>query len=125
MAAALLAARQDLAHDDHRQQPRQLLRLRSARSRRVRRQARHEGGRLRPLCEVERPIPGIEHERRRTDMSAGLLVNIDVDDLQKGATFYCDALGLRIGRRFDGWLELVGAAAPIYLLPKPSGSRIS
>ena len=58
-------------------------------------------------------------------MTPGLLVNIDVDDLQKAATFYCDGLGLRIGRRFDGWMELVGAPAPIYLLPKPAGSKIS
>jgi len=53
------------------------------------------------------------------------LVNIDVDDLEKGMRFYCDGLGLRVGRRFDGWLELVGAAAPIYLLPKAAGTPIS
>ena len=47
-----------------------------------------------------------------------LLVNIDVDDLEKATRFYCQGLGLRVGRRFDGWTELVGAAAPIYLLPK-------
>ena len=54
-----------------------------------------------------------------------LLVNIDVDDLDKATRFYCDGLGLRVGRRFEGWTELVGAAAPIYLLPKDSGSAIS
>jgi len=54
-----------------------------------------------------------------------LLVNIDVDDLARAEHFYCDALGLRIGRRFEGWTELVGAAAPIYLLPKPPGSAVS
>ena len=54
-----------------------------------------------------------------------LLVNIDVDDLDKGTRFYCDGLGLTVGRRFDGWIELIGAAAPIYLLPKASGSQIS
>jgi catechol 2,3-dioxygenase-like lactoylglutathione lyase family enzyme len=54
-----------------------------------------------------------------------LLVNIDVDDLDKGTRFYCDALGLRVGRRFDGWTELVGGAAPIYLLPKAAGTPIS
>jgi predicted enzyme related to lactoylglutathione lyase len=54
-----------------------------------------------------------------------LLVNIDVDDLERGTRFYCDGLGLRVGRRFDGWVELLGAAAPIYLLPKPSGSAVS
>jgi predicted enzyme related to lactoylglutathione lyase len=39
--------------------------------------------------------------------------------------FYCAALDLRVGRRFDGWTELVGAAAPIYLLPKPAGTMAS
>ena len=54
-----------------------------------------------------------------------LLVNIDVDDLDKATRFYCDGLGLRVGRRFEGWMELVGAPAPIYLLPKPAGSAVS
>ena len=54
-----------------------------------------------------------------------LLVNIDVDDLARAERFYCDGLGLRIGRRFEGWTELVGAAAPIYLLPKAAGSDVS
>jgi predicted enzyme related to lactoylglutathione lyase len=54
-----------------------------------------------------------------------LLVNIDVDDLDKATRFYCEALGLRVGRRFDGWLELVGRSSPIYLLPKPAGTRAS
>ena len=35
-----------------------------------------------------------------------LLVNIDVDDLEKATRFYCDGLGLTVGRRFDGWTEL-------------------
>ena len=54
-----------------------------------------------------------------------LLVNIDVDDLAKGTRFYCEALGLRVGRRFDGWIELVGSSAPIYLLPKATGTPVS
>jgi catechol 2,3-dioxygenase-like lactoylglutathione lyase family enzyme len=54
-----------------------------------------------------------------------LLVNIDVDDLEKATRFYCDGLGLTVGRRFDGWTELVGGAAPIYLLPKAAGTPIS
>lgn len=54
-----------------------------------------------------------------------LLVNIDVDDLEKATRFYCDGLGLSIGRRFDGWIELIGAAAPIYLLPKAAGTPVS
>jgi predicted enzyme related to lactoylglutathione lyase len=54
-----------------------------------------------------------------------LLVNIDVDDLEKATRFYCEGLGLAVGRRFDGWIELTGAAAPIYLLPKDAGTPIS
>lgn len=56
-------------------------------------------------------------------MSApGLLVNIDVPDLAAAEVFYCSALGLRVGRRFEGWLELLGAPAPIYLLEKAAGT---
>ena len=33
-------------------------------------------------------------------MPAQLLINIDVDDLSKGLNFYCEGLGLTIGRRF-------------------------
>jgi predicted enzyme related to lactoylglutathione lyase len=54
-----------------------------------------------------------------------LLLNIDVDDLHKATAFYCDGLGLKVGRHFGDWLELVGASAPIYLLPKKAGSAIS
>jgi catechol 2,3-dioxygenase-like lactoylglutathione lyase family enzyme len=54
-----------------------------------------------------------------------VLVNIDVEDLEKGTRFYCEALGLRVGRRFDGWVELLGSAAPIYLLPKAAGTAVS
>ncbi len=53
------------------------------------------------------------------------VVNIDVDDLDRATRFYCDGLGLRVGRRFDGWLELLGGAAPIYLLPKAAGTPIA
>jgi predicted enzyme related to lactoylglutathione lyase len=52
----------------------------------------------------------------------GLLVNIDVENLDEATRFYCAALDLRVGRRFEGWTELVGAQAPIYLLPKPAGT---
>ena len=52
-----------------------------------------------------------------------LLVNIDVDDLAKAEAFYSRAFGLRPGRRFgDGGLEMLGLAAPIYLLLKAAGS---
>ena len=48
-----------------------------------------------------------------------LLVNLDVDDLDRGIRFYTGVFGLRIGRRFCGnGVELLGASAPIYLLMK-------
>jgi predicted enzyme related to lactoylglutathione lyase len=53
---------------------------------------------------------------------AEFLINIDVDDLDRATTFYTSAFGLRIGRHFGDWCELVGAPAPIYLLPKQAGS---
>jgi predicted enzyme related to lactoylglutathione lyase len=52
-----------------------------------------------------------------------LLVNIDVDDLERAVGFYCAAFALRVGRRFgDGGVELLGAPVPIYLLAQPAGS---
>lgn len=54
-----------------------------------------------------------------------LLVNIDVEDLEKATRFYCDALGLRVGRRFDGATELLGSDAPIYLLEKAANAAVS
>jgi predicted enzyme related to lactoylglutathione lyase len=52
------------------------------------------------------------------------LVNIDVADLAAATTFYCEALGLMVGRRFgDAAAELLGASAAIYLLAKPAGSQ--
>lgn len=57
-------------------------------------------------------------------MPTELLVNIDVDDLPRAERFYRDAFGVRPGRRFGaGGVELLGLAAPIYLLAKPAGSR--
>ena len=51
-------------------------------------------------------------------------VNIDVDDLAKGIAFYASGLGLLLERLlFDGSVaEMLGAASPIYLVSKPSGS---
>ncbi len=52
-----------------------------------------------------------------------LIVNIDVDDLDRAVRFYTQALGLRIGRRFTGGgMELVGAEAPIYVLVAKTGT---
>jgi predicted enzyme related to lactoylglutathione lyase len=51
------------------------------------------------------------------------LVNIDVGELAAATAFYCDALGLSVGRRFgDAAVELLGSSAVIYLLAKPGGS---
>lgn len=53
-----------------------------------------------------------------------LLINLDVDDLERGVSFYTSALGLTLGRRFGGaGVELLGAEAPIYLLAKAAGSE--
>jgi predicted enzyme related to lactoylglutathione lyase len=55
-----------------------------------------------------------------------LLVNIDVDDLEVAERFYASAFGLRPGRRLgDAGVEMIGAAAPIWLLAKPAGTAPS
>jgi len=54
---------------------------------------------------------------------ARLIVNVDVDDLEKAVRFYTSALGLRVGRRFSGGgVELVGAEVPLYLLVAAPGT---
>jgi predicted enzyme related to lactoylglutathione lyase len=59
-------------------------------------------------------------------MTAELLVNIDVDDIEKGIVFYCAALGVTVGRRLGSdYVELVGASSPVYLLQKPAGSPVA
>ena len=59
-------------------------------------------------------------------MTLTLLVNIDVDDLARAETFYRDALGLTVARRFgDGGIEMLGASAPVYLLRNASGTAAS
>lgn len=56
---------------------------------------------------------------------AGLLLNIDVPDMEQGIAFYTAAFGLEVGRRFDsGFVELVGRDVPIYLLCKEVGTPI-
>jgi lactoylglutathione lyase len=53
-----------------------------------------------------------------------VLINIDVDDLDKAIAFYTHAFDLRIGRRFGaGGVELLGATSPLYLLVKAPGTR--
>jgi predicted enzyme related to lactoylglutathione lyase len=55
---------------------------------------------------------------------ARLIVNVDVDDLEKAVRFYTSALGLRVGRRFGRkGIELLGAEAPIYLLVAARGTE--
>ncbi len=59
-------------------------------------------------------------------MTPGILVNIDVDDLDRATAFYAALLDLKVGRRFGaGGVELVGGAVPFYLLVKPAGSAAS
>ena len=56
---------------------------------------------------------------------AGLLLNIDVPDMEQGIAFYTAAFGLEVGRRFDSsFVELVGRDVPIYLLRKDPGTSI-
>ncbi len=52
-----------------------------------------------------------------------LLVNIDVDDVERAIAFYGAALGLTVKRRFDGgFTELAGATTRIFLLPNAHGT---
>jgi predicted enzyme related to lactoylglutathione lyase len=55
-----------------------------------------------------------------------VLINVDVDDLDKATHFYETAFGLKVGRRFgaDG-VEMLGSSAPIYLLVKAAGTAAS
>lgn len=53
-----------------------------------------------------------------------VLINIDVDDLDRAMTFYRRALDLHPVRRFDDdFVELGGAGTRIFLLRKSAGSR--
>jgi predicted enzyme related to lactoylglutathione lyase len=56
-----------------------------------------------------------------------LLVNVDVDDIERGIEFYRAAFGLDLARRLFGGsvAEMVGASSRIYLLTKPAGSQPS
>ena len=55
----------------------------------------------------------------------GLLLNIDVPDIEPAIAFYGAALGLTVRRRFDeDFVELTGSDAPIYLLKKDPGTSI-
>jgi len=53
----------------------------------------------------------------------GVLVNIDVDDLPRAVAFYSAAFGLTPARRFgDSAVEMLGLAAPVYLLANGAGT---
>jgi predicted enzyme related to lactoylglutathione lyase len=55
-----------------------------------------------------------------------LLVNLDVDELDKAVRFYTSALGLKVGRRFGIFgVEMLGSSVPIYLLVKSPGTPAS
>lgn len=55
-----------------------------------------------------------------------MLVNIDVDDLARAESFYCETFGLRPGRRFGRYgLELLGGSSAIYLLARAGGTKAS
>lgn len=52
-------------------------------------------------------------------MTFDVLANIDVDNLVRATEFYCEALGLRVGRRIgNSVVELLGGSTAIYLLEK-------
>ncbi|MFK4507863.1 VOC family protein [Bradyrhizobium daqingense] len=51
------------------------------------------------------------------------LLNIDVPDVTAATTFYTEAFGLTVGRRFGtDFVELKGWPAPVYLLAKQAGT---
>jgi len=59
-------------------------------------------------------------------MTIGVLINIDVDDLERGVAFYASAFGLTVGRRFGPFaVELTGGSSPIYLLAKAAATAAS
>jgi predicted enzyme related to lactoylglutathione lyase len=52
-----------------------------------------------------------------------VVVNLDVDDIERAIFFYTRGLELKLGRRFDpSFVELLGAEVPIYLLLKEAAS---
>ena len=71
------------------------------------------------------PATATKGEAEESRREAGLLINIDVPDIEAGIAFYTTAFGLTVGRRFgDDFVELVGRDAPIYLLKKEEGTSI-
>jgi predicted enzyme related to lactoylglutathione lyase len=59
-------------------------------------------------------------------VAPAILINIDVDDLDRAVAFYTSLLELKVGRRFGAaGVELVGGSAPLYLLAKAAGTPAS
>ena len=73
----------------------------------------------------EAALRSIKATRQSVTDMPGLLINIDVPDVQAAVGFYTAALELQVGRRFgDDFVELVGADVPLYLLQKDAGTSI-
>ena len=54
---------------------------------------------------------------------AELLINIDVDDLERALEFYTEGLGLQLRRRLGSDVaELAGASSPVFLTQHESGT---
>jgi len=59
-------------------------------------------------------------------LSLQLRICIDVDDLERGISFYRDALGFTVGRRLAAhWAEMLGGSSPVDLLAAPAGTPAS
>lgn len=59
-------------------------------------------------------------------MTPGILINIDVDSLERATAFYTALVDLKVGRRFgSNGVELVGGTVPFYLLVKEAGTAAS
>lgn len=59
----------------------------------------------------------------QTQLMRELLINIDVDDIDRAITFYTSAFGVKLGRRLsDEFVELTGFTSPLYLLKRDSGT---
>ena len=59
-------------------------------------------------------------------MTPAILIDIDVDDLDRAVAFYTSLLELKVGRRFGSFgVELLGGSAPLYLLVKAAGTASS
>jgi predicted enzyme related to lactoylglutathione lyase len=59
-------------------------------------------------------------------VTPAILINIDVDDLDRAVAFYASVLERKVGRSFGAaGVELVGGSAPLYLLVKAAGTAVS